>query len=287
MRALILAGGAAKNAYQIGILQYLLGNLEVKYDLIIGVSSGAILGSFLGQFKHGEEKIAVAELTKLWKGISTKDVCKSWRPLGRIQALWKHGLFDNSNIFKIIKNNVSLDRIRASGKTVCVNVVSMSDAQHYTISQTDDDFLDFVVASSAYPGIFPPVKIKDHFYIDGGTKDLVNTQHAIDMGATQIDILLTSPNKIEKTKFVINLFNIVQRVLDISSDKIISSDLDRLLSYNELAGSGMNNKERIKLNIIRPNDILLKNSFKWDAAKTSELIQAGYQDAIQQYKIFE
>src|ERR1019366_8582623 len=110
MRALILAGGAARNSYQLGCLQYLLGNLQIQYDLIIGVSSGAILGSFLGQYKPGQEKQSIDDLSRLWKGIKTKDICKPWKPFGRIQAFYKHSLYDSSNIFALIRNNIKLEK---------------------------------------------------------------------------------------------------------------------------------------------------------------------------------
>jgi NTE family protein len=278
MRALILAGGAARNSYQLGCLQYLLGNLQIQYDLIIGVSSGAILGSFLGQYKSGQEKQSIDDLSILWKGIKTKDICKPWRPLGRIHALWKHGLYDNSNIFALVRNNIKLEKIRSSDKTVCVSVVEMSDGLHHTINQDDENFLTYVVASAAFPGVFPAVQINDRFYIDGGTKDLVNTQYAIDRGCSQIDILLTTPNKIEKEAFSPSILNIIRRIVDIQSDKIMTSDLDRILNYNEMPG-----RDKILLNIIRPNDTLLANSFKWEADKMEELIFMGYSDAIQQY----
>lgn len=281
MRALILAGGGARGSYTIGCLQYLLGNIQIKYDLIIGVSSGAILGSFVGQYQTGKEKQSIDDLTTLWKGISTKDICKPWKPFGRIQALYKHGLYDNSNVKALIRNDINLEKIRSSGKAVYVSVVEMGDGDHHTISQNDDSFLDYIAASAAFPGIFPPVEIDGHFYIDGGTKDLVNTQYAINQGCSQIDIILTSPNKIEKEKFSPSIFNIIRRVVDISTDKIMNSDLDRILNYNALATAGV--KEKIKLNIIRPNDTLLANSFKWELDKMEELLFIGYSDAIQQY----
>lgn len=282
MRALILAGGAAKGSYTIGVLQYLLGNIQIQYDLIIGVSSGAILGSLLGQYPAGQEKQSIDDLSAVWKGIKTNDICKPWKPFGRVHALWKHGLYDNSNIFAMVRNNIKLDKIRSSGKIVCVSVVDMSDGLHYTINQDDDNFLNYVVASAAFPGVFPAVQINDHFYIDGGTKDLVNTQYAINQGCSQVDIILTSPNKIEKEKLSPSIFNVIRRVVDISSDKIMTSDLDRILNYNE-----MPNKKKILLNIIRPNDVLLANSFKWEIDKIEELVFIGYSDAIQQYHAHE
>ena len=67
MRALVLSGGAAKGAYQVGALKYLLGELELKYDAVCGTSVGAINAAFLAMFEHGKEKECIESLEKLWK----------------------------------------------------------------------------------------------------------------------------------------------------------------------------------------------------------------------------
>ncbi len=62
MRALVLSGGGAKGAYEVGALKYLLLDKETQYDIICGVSVGALNASFLSMYPLGQEKVAYQNL---------------------------------------------------------------------------------------------------------------------------------------------------------------------------------------------------------------------------------
>lgn len=93
MRALVLSGGGAKGAYQCGALQYILGDLEVKYDALCGVSVGAINVAFLAMYKHGEEKRSATTLKNMWSSLDSSKIYKRHFPFGRWHAIWKKKLF--------------------------------------------------------------------------------------------------------------------------------------------------------------------------------------------------
>ena len=68
-RVLSLSGGGAKGAYEIGAMHYILNNLEAphnQYDVISGVSVGAINALGYSRFAKGEEKAADEEMMRLW-----------------------------------------------------------------------------------------------------------------------------------------------------------------------------------------------------------------------------
>ena len=78
-KALVLSGGFMHGAFQVGVLQYLLTHLRMKYDMILGVSVGAINGSFISQFPHGQEEEAWVALNKLWEGLKgNEDIYTKW-----------------------------------------------------------------------------------------------------------------------------------------------------------------------------------------------------------------
>ena len=74
MKALVLSGGGCKAAYSVGILQHLLGELEIKYDAILGVSSGAICAAYLGMFHQGQEKESIQSLSQMWLDLNNEKI---------------------------------------------------------------------------------------------------------------------------------------------------------------------------------------------------------------------
>ena len=66
-RALVLSGGGTKGAYEVGVLNAFVENLppqEVAYDVVAGVSIGAIAASTIATFRIGDEKRAIEKLNQ-------------------------------------------------------------------------------------------------------------------------------------------------------------------------------------------------------------------------------
>ena len=69
-RALALRGGGSKGAYEVGFLKAMTEKLppvEYHYDVVVGVSVGAINAAMLAIHPPGKEKDAVKELEALWR----------------------------------------------------------------------------------------------------------------------------------------------------------------------------------------------------------------------------
>ena len=47
MRALVISGGGSKGAFAGGVAEYLISKLGIKYDLLVGTSTGSLLISHL------------------------------------------------------------------------------------------------------------------------------------------------------------------------------------------------------------------------------------------------
>src|ERR1700690_2744185 len=70
-RALVLGGGGARGSYQVGMLEHLVGTLGLDFDVIRGVSVGALNASYLAQASTAGDSLAnlrqeVSELKALW-----------------------------------------------------------------------------------------------------------------------------------------------------------------------------------------------------------------------------
>lgn len=287
MKALVISGGGNKSAFSIGALKYLLGDLETKYDIICGTSSGAIVAALIGMYKHGQEKEAARFLEKWWSKLDNAQIYRRWKFWGSIAALWKPSMLDSSPLQHLIRSNLNLDKIRASGKIVSAGAVSLNSGKYLTFDQSHPEFINSVIGSSSYPGMFLPVSFKsgvngdqEELWSDGGVKTYAPVQTSIDYGATEIDIIYTSPEQrdylhIDRPGIV----SILKRSFDASLEKIMSNDLSKLELYNELAKAGIGSKKYIPYNVIRPLHNLTANSLDFDPDDMKRMIVLGYNKA--------
>lgn len=280
MKVLVLSGGAVKGSWAAGVIQYLLNDLNICYDAYVGTSVGAINSAFLSMFRAGEEKEAASSLKEWWLQLDNSKLYRSWPVWGRLAAAWRKSFFDVSPLHSLIHNNISLERIRNSGKKVAVGALNIHTGHYQIFTQDDNCFIDAVLASSAFPAFFPPVKIENDLFIDGGIKKLSNIKSAIELGADEIDVITTSPDVRDK-KFIENpnIIDIIRRVLDVATDKILSNDIELAEMYNKLAEAGLSNKKPVKLRIFKPHYNLVDNVLDFDPVKIREMMEKGYEDA--------
>lgn len=280
MRALVLSGGGSKGAYQVGALKYMMGELKVVYDAFCGVSVGAINSAFLGMYPTGQETEAALEITRLWSQLDSSNIFKRWFPFGRWHAIWKKAFFDSSPMHKLLRAGLNLDRIRFSGKLVNVGCVSLSSGKYTIFDQSNDYFIDAVIASASFPGMMPPVEFLGQLWADGGVKEISPIKKAIELGADIIDVIVTSP----QTRIKMFLENpttvdILQRSLDLAADKILANDIEKVEMYNRLVAAGLTEKKSVKINIIRPDFNLIGNFLDFSPDKIKEMMEKGYHDA--------
>jgi len=144
--------------------------------------------------------------------------------------------------------------------------------------------IDAVIGSSAFPAMLTPIKIRGQWWFDGGTKELSPIRAAIDFGATEIDVITTSP-EIRDKKFIKNpsIIDIFKRSMDLSTDKILANDIERALMYNKLAVAGLTERKEIKINIVRPDRNLTEDLLDFDPKKIKEMMELGYIAAKNKY----
>jgi NTE family protein len=280
MRCLVLSGGGSKSAYTVGVLQYLLGDLQIQYDAIVGVSSGAICAAFLGMFPHGSEKKSIETLTQMWLDLDNEKIYKRWKPFGRFHVLWKLGFFDSTPMKSLIKGSISLEKIRSSNKNITIGAVSLTSGKYTNFDQRSDDFIDAVISSASFPVMFEPVKIGDQLWSDGGIKSISPIHTAIMLGSSTVDVITTSPETRDKKWLPKpSIIDVIKRSFDLFCDKILSNDIEKANIYNKLALAKVTDKKYINLNIIRPDYNLVEDILDFRSHKIKEMIEKGYNDA--------
>lgn len=89
--ALVLKGGANRGSYEAGVIEAFVENLppeEVQYDVVTGISVGALNAAHCSTYPKGEEVRMAKDLIGLWTNLTEADLYRSW-PRGGIIA----GLF--------------------------------------------------------------------------------------------------------------------------------------------------------------------------------------------------
>lgn len=182
MRAFVLSGDGAKSAYQAGILKK-LEELEIKPDIILGSSSGAISSAL---YSVGGSYL----LEKLW----THDINNILDVFGfNWDFFRKQGLFNTRPLRK------RLEKIFSTFSTPTIdfqiNRLEMESnfVRRHRYKAYDNISIDLLVeqieGAVAIQGIVEPV----NGFADAGARELVPVAQAIELGATEIYVILATP----------------------------------------------------------------------------------------------
>lgn len=286
MRALVLSGGAVHGAYQLGALKYLVNDLNLQYDILCGVSVGALNCAFLSLFPKTQEKQAVDNLDSIWQNLNNAKIYKNWFPLSVIEGLWKDSIYNSQPLIDLVSSTLNLQTIRQSNRQITVGAVNMATGDYKVFTQNDDSFIQGVLASSSYPMGLKPISINNQKYTDGGVKHIVPLQEAIDAGATDIDIIVCGPPQTTDQFSDVDTVSFGLRCFDFMTDQMTQSDLKVAQLYNQLVQvNAIQNKRYLNIQTIRPTKTLEISSLNFDNSTIKQMIEQGYNEAKQQYII--
>ena len=186
--AFVLAGGGARGAAQMGMLQALAARGIVP-DAVYGASVGAINAAGFA----GDPTVAgVEHMVELWRTVTRDDVF----PQGRFPSPWRffqqrESAFPNDGVRRIIRSGLRFENIEDSPLPLEVVATSLHDGrpQWFTSGPAEPAIL----ASAALPALLPPVEIDGEAFIDGGVVDNVPIGRAMAEGARRIFVLLCGP----------------------------------------------------------------------------------------------
>ena len=205
MKALVLGGGGAKGSYEVGVWKA-LNKLNMKFDIVTGVSIGSINGAF---YAANEYK----KCLKMWRTITTNDLFDvaigSKLSKEDLQSLVKQmstGGISFANAEKFLKKNINEEKVRKSKINYGLVTVSLTNKKPRFLTKEQIPYgklVDYICASSiCYPFVHTQ-DINDESFIDGGFYDGIPINLAIDMGATEIlavDLSVLAINKKPKNK---------------------------------------------------------------------------------------
>ncbi len=224
--ALVLSGGGARGAYQVGVLRGLveqgfLANDPPPIDVFVGSSAGSINSAALAA--HADElETGIARLERVWGEIRPSHVYRTdLASLGRIGLRWAwdlsfggatrqvqpKALLDNAPLRTLLTTHVPLERLEtvlASGHLgalalIATDLLTASGviflcAQPGTPSWSRRRWriepttirVEHLLASSAIPIFFPSVEIDGRHFGDGSIRNTAPLSPAINLGAERI-----------------------------------------------------------------------------------------------------
>jgi NTE family protein len=223
---LILPGGGARAAYQVGVLKAIaefLPGAANPFQVIVGTSAGAVAAAVIGTEAYRWRR-AVRMLEQVWAGFHVQQVFRAsagamlksglhWA-ISLISGgmLWAppRALFDNSPLRQLLTERInwrhlqrSLDGGHLRSLAICASsYTSATSVSFFQSGCNDADWrrqqrvgqrcmleLDHVMASLGVPFLFPPVKIGNEYFGDGAQRQLWPLSPAIHLGADRLLVI--------------------------------------------------------------------------------------------------
>lgn len=228
--ALVLSGGGARAAYQVGVLKAIADIMPEStrnpFGIISGTSAGAInavaLASHADNFRN-----AVYNIETVWKAFSPQQVYRSdpvgvfsnamrWLASLLFASRNRSSLLDNEPLAELLGRMIRFDNIQEAIddgflRAISVTASGYSSGHSVAFFQGSPDIsawkrfqrigmrthlnLEHLMASSAIPVVFPAVRINREYFGDGAVRQLAPLSPALHLGARKILVVGVSGNR--------------------------------------------------------------------------------------------
>ncbi len=250
-RALVLSGGGSRGSFQVGVLEHLIKNKGIDFEILCGVSAGALNASFLAQAKFIENsdeslknlKEKFIDLRDLWLNKITGNDSVYNERFGSIVSIvfGADSLYDISPLKALLKERINIEDIANSNRILKIGYVSLETGQYINANSKDPNLLEHILASASIPFVFPPVNVNDEHLIDGGVRNITPLKEAFDAGAEEIYVVYTSPFNLNPQRFKdntlgtkLNAIDYTKRAIEIITDEIYLNDVEGAKEFNEI-----------------------------------------------------
>lgn len=240
--SLALGGGGARGIMHLGVLKVLEENNFIP-DMIVGTSIGAIIGAIYATRQHSihelipkfRDFIYSKEFKSLSfpmgekkeKRLDLKIMNKIKESVSKINFFRKMEtqMYINNNqkyekVLKLILSNINIEQLPIKFASVALD---MKEGKKVILHH--GSLIQSVMASSAIPGVFQPVKINDALLIDGGWIDLIPVETACELKADKvIAVDIRSDHNMLKSK---NGFELMNDAGKVRSDYYINMQIKK------------------------------------------------------------
>jgi NTE family protein len=227
--ALVLAGGGARGAYQVGVLgaiaEWLPPDAPCPFEVLVGTSAGALNAAALAA-RAEDFRAAVRVLEDVWARFRVEQVVRAdpatmlraglhWM-LSVASGGWllppPRSLLDTSPLRDLLLRTIPLDRIAGNVEAGRVQALAVATTS-YTTGRAVAFFdaaaatkewsrvrragvrrridVDVLIASAAIPFIFPAGRVDGDYYGDGAMRQLAPLSPAVHLGANRLLVVGT------------------------------------------------------------------------------------------------
>jgi NTE family protein len=187
--AWVLRGGASFAAAQVGMAQALI---EAGHhpDILYGTSAGALNASWLAASPTRE---GLDELARLWTRVRRRDVfpLQPWHALSGLIG-WQDFTVSADGLARWLRATAPLRRLEDGVLPLTVVAADLEGGQEVLLES--GPAVPALLASSAMPGIFPPVRIEDRWLVDGSVASDSPIGAAVKAGASRVWLLPSAPS---------------------------------------------------------------------------------------------
>src|SRR6266436_1546 len=237
----ILSGGGARAAYQIGVLRAIARILgrgsPLPFRVICGTSAGAVNAALLGanadSFSRGAARtvsmLDSAPLRSLLRRELDLDRVAVHIAAGRLHALAINATsYTTGHALTFFQGAPTIEpwqRIRRRGERAIISV-------------------DHLLASSAIPFIFPAARVGDDYYADGSVRQIAPLSPALHLGARRMLVIAVgqfigqqpSPGQAHKPLRYPSFAQVAGHALSSIFLDNLGADLERLQRLNRVLG---------------------------------------------------
>ena len=156
----------------------------VHPDLVVGTSVGALNGAWVAAGAPLED------LGEVWRSLRRSSVFPTHPLRGLLGFSGRSDhLVSNSGLRRLLRDHLRFDRLEDAPIPLHVVVTDVLTGAGRALSSGPAE--DAILASTAIPGVLPPVSLDDRAYMDGGVVNNSPISHAIEMGADTVWVFAT------------------------------------------------------------------------------------------------
>ncbi len=182
--AFVLGGGGHRGAYEVGMLKALTEQ-GICPDVVLGTSIGAVNGALIARTPSTD---GAALLEQAWLDLNFADVFPGslWsRARSALrQRTYLHANDQLREWLESLLDDDAFDGLAAPFQCVAACIEDAAE-QWFTAGP----LIDAILASSAVPGLLPPVEIAGKHFIDGGVVNSIPVSRAYELGAKTIYVM--------------------------------------------------------------------------------------------------
>jgi NTE family protein len=227
--ALVLSGGGAKGAFQCAAEKYAREVKGYQWDIIAGVSVGALNGVMLSMHKY-------ERLYEVWNTITNDQVYTGgFNLLSAVKLLFgAKSFFGNEPLQRMLHQEFEPEKIQADLR---IGAVSLVSGEYVEFHPDSPGLAQAILASTVMPIIWEPVDVSPEHQsmVDGGVRNISPIGDVLEAEPDEVVIINCSPESSDVLPMPpANIGKIGLRTLDLLLNELFRSDMSEFIRINHL-----------------------------------------------------